>query len=99
MGNFDATIRLKMWKEYAASIGATENTDAMGAKLTAMDERTHNVYAARQHIVGQILTLHCPRPNSKQAFLDFDGCFALKCHLSRYCFCTWCPKDCGNSVP
>jgi hypothetical protein len=32
MGNFDATIRLKMWKEYAASIGATENTDAMGAR-------------------------------------------------------------------
>jgi hypothetical protein len=32
MGNFDATLRLKLWKEYAASIGATENTDAMGAR-------------------------------------------------------------------
>ena len=33
MGNFpDPNLRLRLWKEYAASIGATENTDAMGAR-------------------------------------------------------------------
>jgi hypothetical protein len=73
-----------------------EKWEAELEKLTAMDERARNVYAARQHIVGQILTLHCPRPNCKQAFLDFDGCFALKCHLSGCGFCAWCPKDCGG---
>jgi hypothetical protein len=65
-----------------------EKWEAELEKLTAKDERARNVYAARQHIVGQIRTLRCPRP-----FQDFDGCFALKCHLSGCGFCAWCLKD------
>jgi len=32
MGNFDANLRLTLWKDYAASIGATTNVNAFGAR-------------------------------------------------------------------
>ena len=41
-------------------------------------------------ITETILTDACPR--CRTAFIDFDGCFALKCsntHCS-YHFCAWC---------
>jgi len=50
----------------------------------------------RMQIVDEILTLRCPR--CKQAFLDFDGCFALKCNVCSCGFCGWCLKDCGNDA-
>ena len=46
-----------------------EKREAELEKLTAMDESARKVYAARQHIVGQILTLRCPRPNCKRRLL------------------------------
>ena len=48
----------------------------------------------RLKIIDEILTLRCPR--CKAAFLDFDGCFALKCNLCPCKFCGWCLFDCGN---
>ena len=32
MGNFDANLRLTLWKDYAASIGATTSVNAMGSR-------------------------------------------------------------------
>ncbi|CAB9496339.1 Zinc finger C-x8-C-x5-C-x3-H type (and similar) [Seminavis robusta] len=50
----------------------------------------------RNHIVEEILTLKCPR--CKQAFLDFEGCFALTCSSCRCAFCGWCLQDCGKDA-
>lgn len=48
----------------------------------------------RHKIIDEILTLRCPR--CKQAFLDFDGCFALTCGSCPCRFCGWCLEDCGD---
>ena len=50
----------------------------------------------RLKIVDEILTLRCPR--CRQAFLDFDGCFALRCSVCPCAFCGWCLKDCGTDA-
>ena len=50
----------------------------------------------RNHIVEEILTLKCPR--CSQAFLAFDGCFALSCSACPCGFCGWCLKDCGKDA-
>ena len=50
----------------------------------------------RCHIVDRILTLQCPRCNA--AFLDFEGCFALKCHRCDCQFCAYCLADCGRDA-
>jgi hypothetical protein len=47
----------------------------------------------RMKVVDEILTLRCPR--CSQAFLDFSGCFALKCDVCSCGFCGWCLQDCG----
>eukprot|EP00519_Triparma_laevis_P002684 CAMPEP_0182513154 /NCGR_PEP_ID=MMETSP1321-20130603/33481_1 /TAXON_ID=91990 /ORGANISM="Bolidomonas sp., Strain RCC1657" /LENGTH=1352 /DNA_ID=CAMNT_0024720113 /DNA_START=261 /DNA_END=4316 /DNA_ORIENTATION=- len=46
--------------------------------------------------VRDMLTLYCPR--CSKAFLDFTGCFALKCSQSTCgcSFCAICLKDCGG---
>jgi len=67
-------------------------------RLTALGERARKVLVARTHIVDKILTLACPRPGCGQAFLDFDGCFALKCSRCPCGFCGWCLADCGNDA-
>jgi len=56
------------------------------------------VKEARSHIIEKILTLRCPR--CQQAFLDFEGCFALTCsRQSCKCgFCAHCLKDCGTDA-
>ncbi len=52
----------------------------------------------RMQIVDDILTLRCPR--CKQAFLDFDGCFAISCNICPCNFCGWCLMDCqGDAHP
>jgi hypothetical protein len=50
----------------------------------------------RIKIVDEILTLRCPR--CSQAFLDFEGCFALRCHSCQCGFCGWCLQDCGTDA-
>ena len=51
---------------------------------------------AKQHVVENILTLSCPR--CSQAFIDFDGCFALSCGRCRAAFCAYCLADCGKDA-
>jgi hypothetical protein len=50
---------------------------------------------ARNYIEEKILTCSCPRCG--MAFVDFEGCFALKCARCPCNFCAWCLADCGDS--
>ena len=71
-----------------------DKLDAELEKMRALDERGRKVLMARTHIINKILTLSCPNGH---AFVDFDGCFALKCSMCPCHFCGWCLADCGNS--
>eukprot|EP00808_Paulinella_micropora_P031144 g19541.t1 len=53
---------------------------------------------ARVYIQEDLLTLKCPRPNCRRAFLDFNGCFALTCGACGCGFCAWCLQDCGQDA-
>ena len=66
----------------------------LGTARTPGDE----VAAVRQTVVEECLTMHCPR--CKVAFVDFEGCMALKCGVpSCGCgFCAWCLADCGDDA-
>jgi hypothetical protein len=46
-------------------------------------------------VTERILTAKCPR--CAQAFVDFEGCFALTCSRLACAakFCAWCLADCG----
>jgi hypothetical protein len=55
-----------------------------------IDER---VRRAEIHVIEEILTVKCPR--CSQAFVDFDGCFALQCSRCAAGICGWCMADCG----
>lgn len=52
--------------------------------------------ALRNHIIEEILTLKCPR--CAQAFVDFEGCFALSCCKCPCQFCGWCLADCQEDA-
>lgn len=56
--------------------------------LASLNECRRKVHAARNHIVEEILTLKCPVCG--QAYIDFEGCFALKCSRCAAGFCAWC---------
>ena len=61
-----------------------------------MSEKERKRRAHRNHIVERILNLACPRCG--QAFVDFNGCFALKCSRCNAGFCAYCLEDCGNDA-
>ena len=52
----------------------------------------------RGHVLEKIFTLACPRCD--QAFVDFNGCFALTCSRPGCgCgFCAYCLQDCGKDA-
>lgn len=80
----------KMAAEYEERFEAYRAQLAHGAEAS--------VAQARALIIDRVLTLHCPR--CKAAFLDFDGCLALKC-ARRGCgcaFCGVCLEDCRNDA-
>ena len=56
-------------------------------RKAALSDAERQAREVRNHIVNDILTLACPR--CKQAFVDFDGCFALKCSRAG-CSCGFC---------
>ena len=66
--------------------------------LLAMDELDREVRILSHKITEDILTPKCPR--CKQAFFDFDGCFALTCSniQCQAAFCAYCFKDCGGDA-
>ena len=42
------------------------------------------------HILGNILSIRCPRNTCQMQFIDFEGCFALTCTLCNQNFCAYC---------
>ena len=60
------------------------------------DERERE--ALQRHIVDEILTLKCPRQECRQAYVDFNGCAALRCARCPAAFCGWCLQDCGTDA-
>lgn len=66
------------------------------------DERRRNaldeVEKACAHVVENILTLRCPRPECGQAFVDFDGCMALICSRCKAGICGKCFMQFGNDA-
>ena len=56
---------------------------------------TEKLRAAKEQVVETILTLSCPRCH--QAFVDFDGCFALNCGRCRAAFCAYCLASISQS--
>ena len=65
-------------------------------EMTDLDERKATLL--RWSIVEDILTLKCPAPLCKKAFLDFEGCFALTCSACHIGFCAWCLANCGGDA-
>jgi hypothetical protein len=62
----------------------------------ALTEEKRWLEDARSHVIDRILTLACPRCG--QAFLDFEGCFALTCSRCQCGFCAYCLADCGGDA-
>ena len=103
-GTFEAylKIREKMREETLAEEMRAEmerrialERERASAAGSAADSQIR-VALAKEHIVESILTLACPR--CKQAFVDFDGCFALQCGRCRAAFCAYCLADCGRDA-
>ena len=46
-------------------------------------------------IIDDILTTRCPK--CRRAFVDFDGCFALRCSCGC-AFCGWCLQPCARDA-
>jgi hypothetical protein len=67
-------------------------------RLVMMDEDQRRVWQACRHIADELLTQKCPRPNCRQAFIDFTGCLALSCSRCSCHFCGWCGIDCGTDA-
>jgi len=65
-------------------------------RMAALQEGQRRVLQARRHIEEDILTCKCPRCG--QAFVDFEGCFALRCSRCPCAFCAWCGADCGHDA-
>lgn len=59
-------------------------------------EEERKINGAKHKIINDILTLTCPR--CKAAFVDFDGCFALKCRSCPCGFCAGCLQDCDSDA-
>ena len=90
---FAAFLRMK---ESALKLELDAEYDAKLKRELAEAERGKDIAAHRRHIVENLLVLRCPR--CAQAFVDFQGCFALRCNRCNAAFCGWCLIDCGNDA-
>ncbi|CAK9013451.1 unnamed protein product [Durusdinium trenchii] len=70
--------------------------EAEALASTAFDTTTEWVELLRRHVVEDILTFKCQACG--QAFVDFDGCFALRCSRCHAGLCAWCGKSCENQT-
>jgi hypothetical protein len=66
------------------------------ARLQRMSEEERAVEKHAQHIEDRICNLRCPR--CELVFVDFVGCFALKCPSCSCGFCALCLADCGSDA-
>ena len=83
-----------------AERGFAAERAALEARIATLDqdERARQV---RNHVVERILNPACPRCG--QAFVDFDGCFALSCSrvgcpLPACGFCAYCLHDANGDA-
>ena len=67
-------------------------------RLAQLDEDQRRMLIVKSRIVGEVLTMKCPRQDCRQAYIDFNGCAALKCSRCPCNFCGWCLQDCGNDA-
>jgi len=67
-------------------------------RIQEMTDLERRATLLKWSIVEDILTLKCPAPYCKKAFLDFVGCFALTCSACHIGFCAWCLKNCGGDA-
>jgi len=84
--------------ESRTTVQVHANIAEENARIARMNEQERKVHDSRKHITEEILTLKCPRENCRQAFLDFDGCYALNCSKCNCGFCAYCLKDCGRDA-
>jgi hypothetical protein len=66
--------------------------------LTCNENKIENSppHVDRIYVLENIFTLKCPR--CSKAFLDFEGCFSIKCSSCPCHFCGWCLKDCQTDA-
>jgi hypothetical protein len=72
-----------------------ERLEAEQARLALLNIGEREVLKHHTHIVENLLTLCCPQ--CKAAFLDFDGCFALRCGSCECNFCALCLEGAATS--
>ena len=91
LGGREEVLRAELGREADAKV--REELE----RLLRMDERARRIEASVRHVRDNILTLRCPNPNGQcgQAFVDFEGCFALACSRCNGRFCAWCLEWCG----
>lgn len=67
----------------------------LDAKVSRMQasSRQERAQEIRHKVVDEILTVKCPM--CRQAFVDFEGCFALTCSRCGCGLCAWCGRYCG----
>ena len=91
-------ISEQMQREFDARLEAEKAKMLKLLEARAGAAKEARLQDAKKHIVDKILTLACPR--CEQAFVDFNGCFALTCSRQGCgCgFCAYCLQDCGNDA-
>jgi hypothetical protein len=83
-----AAERARAAQQAAAASAAERKAFAAAAQAAVVAQ-------LRAHVVEKILTLHCPVCD--QAFVDFNGCFALTCSRCAAGFCAWCLQCSGTN--
>jgi len=88
LGEVSMRAELETW--------AQKKVQAEMARLQGHDTREERAQEIRHRVVEDILTMKCPV--CRQAFIDFDGCFALQCSRCGCGFCAWCGRYCATDA-
>ncbi|KNC78911.1 serine/threonine protein kinase [Sphaeroforma arctica JP610] len=93
----------KAYEGVVKSITESCMQEDFNIELQRVKEDLENQFAVQgelerqvRYIADDILTIKCPRQG--HAFIDFTGCFALKCHACDCHFCAYCLQDCGRDA-
>ena len=78
-------IEARMNEEKDASV--KEAVEAERRRVRELSERKQRIDRVRMKIVDEVLTMTCPKGH---AYLDFNGCCALRCGHCGLHFCAWC---------
>ena len=84
---------------HEAAQAVIHNQQLQDLRAALLKDAADPILPIRTTILEDILTLRCPRATCHQAFVDFDGCLALKCRREG-CgahFCGICMQECATS--